>query len=72
MSWAVPSRWGYAASASTVDLGKLVPGTLSPKDSHWRHTPAAWLFDMTMLGVLAVVYAAVVRLRLRLRNLGSR
>ena len=72
MSWAVPSRWGYAASASTVDLGKLVPGTLSPKDSHWRHTPGAWLFDMGMLAVLSVVYAAVVRLRLRLRNLGSR
>ena len=71
MSWAAPSRWGYAASASTVDLWKLVPGTLSPKDSHWRHNPGAWLFDMGMLGALSVVYSAVVRVRLRLRSVSS-
>ncbi|HXA12730.1 MAG TPA: ATP-binding cassette domain-containing protein, partial [Mycobacterium sp.] len=29
LSWAMPSRWGYAASASTVNLRVLVPGTLS-------------------------------------------
>ncbi len=68
MSWAVPSRWGYAASASTVDLWKLVPGTLSPKDSHWKHTPGAWLLDMGMLATLSVVYSVVVRWRLRLRH----
>ncbi len=68
MSWLMPSRWGYAASASTVDLWKLVPGTLSPKDSHWKHTPAAWLLDMGMLGALSLVYSFVVRWRLRLRR----
>ncbi|MEE6178478.1 ATP-binding cassette domain-containing protein [Mycobacterium sp. 050134] len=68
LSWTVPSRWGYAASASTVDLWKLVPGTLSPKDSHWKHTPAAWLLDMGMLGALSVVYAVVVRWRIRLKR----
>ena len=26
MSWLTPARWGFAASASTVDLIKLVPG----------------------------------------------
>jgi hypothetical protein len=66
LSWVVPSRWGYAASASTVDLWKLVPGTLSPKDSHWKHTPGAWLLDMGMLGALSVIYSVVVRWRLRL------
>jgi ABC transport system ATP-binding/permease protein len=68
MSWAMPSRWGYAASASTVDLWKLVPGTLSPKDSHWKHTTGAWLLDMGMLASLSVVYSVIVRWRIRLRR----
>ena len=68
LSWAVPSRWGYAASASTVNLPALVPGSLRPKDSHWSHTPGAWLFDMWMLALLSVIYAAVVRWRIRLKR----
>ncbi|MEY8017898.1 ATP-binding cassette domain-containing protein [Mycobacterium servetii] len=68
VSWAVPARWGYAASASTVNVDALVPGTLVPHDSHWRHTPGAWLFDMAMLGALTVAYAAIVRWRIRLRH----
>jgi len=68
LSWTMPSRWGYAASASTIDLWKLIPGTLSPKDSHWKHMPGAWLFDMGMIGVLSLVYAVVVRWRIRLRR----
>ncbi len=38
MSWAVPSRWGYAAQASTVDLWTIEPGPLALKDSHFKHT----------------------------------
>lgn len=68
VSWAVPSRWGYAASASTVNVDALVPGTLVPHDSHWAHTPGAWRFDMAMLGTLTLVYAAIVRWRIRLRH----
>ncbi|MDT5096381.1 MAG: transport system ATP-binding/permease protein [Mycobacterium sp.] len=34
MSWATPARWGFAASASTVDLTSLVPAQLAPRDSH--------------------------------------
>lgn len=68
VSWAVPSRWGYAASASTVNVDALVPGTLVPHDRHWAHTPGAWLFDMAMLATLTVVYAAIVRWRIRLRH----
>ncbi|MBY0440605.1 MAG: ATP-binding cassette domain-containing protein [Mycobacteriaceae bacterium] len=68
MSWVMPSRWGFAASASTVDLWTLVPGPVSPKDSHWRHTPATWLFDMGMLALLSVSYAGIVRWRIRLKR----
>jgi ABC transport system ATP-binding/permease protein len=68
LSWAVPSRWGYAASAATVNLRALVPGSLTPKDSHWLHAPGVWLFDMEMLAALSVIYAAVVWWRIRLKR----
>ncbi|OJZ70187.1 ABC transporter ATP-binding protein [Mycobacterium paraffinicum] len=68
MSWATPARWGFAASASTADLGKLVPGPLSPKDSHWHHTPGAWWFDVAMLVVISVFYLSFVRWKIRLRG----
>ncbi len=68
MSWATPARWGFAASASTADLTKLVPGPLSPKDSHWRHTPGAWWFDIAMLVVISVFYLSFVRWKIRLRG----
>ncbi len=68
LSWVVPSRWGYAASAATVNLRALVPGSLTPKDSHWLHTPGVWLFDMEMLAALSAIYAAVVWWRIRLKR----
>ena len=68
MSWAIPARWGYAASAATVNLRELVPGSLSPEDSHWTHSRPAWLFDMAMLAVLSVIYSLVVWWRIRLKR----
>jgi hypothetical protein len=67
LSWITPARWGFAASASTVDLIRLVPGPLTPKDSHWEHTSGTWLFDMAMLGVLSVFYVTFVRWKIRLK-----
>jgi len=67
LSWFTPARWGFAASASTADLTKLVPGQVTPKDSHWRHTGGAWTFDVAMLIVICVGYAAFVRWRIRLK-----
>jgi ABC-type multidrug transport system ATPase subunit len=66
MSWVTPARWGFAATASTVDLINLAPRI--PDDSHWKHTPHAWLFDMAMLGVLCLSYGTFVRWRLRLKG----
>ena len=40
LSWITPARWGFAASASTVDLTTLVPGPLTPKDHWWVHRAA--------------------------------
>ena len=64
MAWFVPARWGFAASASTVDLNAVEAGL--PMDRLWRHTPGAWLQDIGMLAGLGVVLAGLVRYRLRL------
>jgi ABC transport system ATP-binding/permease protein len=64
MAWLVPGRWGFAASASTVDLNSVEAGL--PVDRLWRHVPSAWLHDTGMLVALAAVLAALVRFRLRL------
>ena len=64
LAWFVPARWGFAASASTVDLNNVEPGL--PVDRLWRHVPGAWLQDIGMLAVLAAVLAGLVRYRLRL------
>lgn len=68
MSWATPARWGFAASASTADLNQLVPGPVSPKDSHWRHTASAWWLDTGMLVVLCIAYLTFVRWKIRLKG----
>ena len=68
MSWFTPARWGFASSASTVDLIRLVPGPLTPNDSHWQHTSKAWLFNMAMLAAICVGYTAFVRWRIRLKG----
>ena len=64
VSWLTPARWGLAATASTADLTNTV--AVIPKDSHWKHTASAWLFDIAMLGVLATVYTGFVRWKIRL------
>jgi ABC transport system ATP-binding/permease protein len=68
LSWILPARWGYAATAATVDMWTLSPGPISPKDSHWKHEQSAWLLDIAMLFVLCIVYGTFVRWRIRLRS----
>jgi ABC transport system ATP-binding/permease protein len=70
MSWATPARWGFAASASTIDLIKLQPGPQIPKDSHWHHNAATWWFDMGMLFAISAAYLLFVRWKIRLRGGG--
>ncbi|KUI02947.1 ABC transporter ATP-binding protein [Mycolicibacterium acapulense] len=68
MSWFTPARWGFAASASTIDLIRLVPGPLTPNDRHWEHSAGTWLFDMGMLALISIGYTAFVRWRIRLSS----
>ncbi len=63
LSWLVPSRWGFAASASTVDVHAV--NLLASTDDSWKHSASGWLFDMGMLLVFGVVATAWLRWRLR-------
>jgi ABC transport system ATP-binding/permease protein len=63
ISWLVPSRWGFAASASTVDVHAVNP--LAAYDDSWKHSIGRWLVDMAALIGLGVVAAASLRWRLR-------
>nr|WP_081968319.1 FHA domain-containing protein [Mycobacterium kyorinense] len=64
-SWLLPARWGFAASASTVDLRAIEP--LVPADRLWTHSPHYWVLDVGMLALLGIVATLFVRFRLRLR-----
>src|SRR5262249_33410159 len=63
-----PARWGFASSASTVDLIRLIPGPVTPKDRFWGHAPKWWLINMAMLAVISVAYTTFVRWRIRLKG----
>jgi ABC transport system ATP-binding/permease protein len=59
LSWLAPSRWGYAATASTANLNVISPAaslSRSP-DPLWRHAATTWLQDMAGVGVLTLSYA---------------
>ena len=66
LSWLLPARWGFAATASTVDLRTIAP-ILQTNDRLWSHASNWWLLDMTMLAILGLVMAGFVRWRLRLQ-----
>jgi ABC-type multidrug transport system permease subunit len=66
VSWLTPARWGLAAAASTADLTNTV--LVIAKDSHWKHTASAWLFDIVALGVISMFYAGFARWKIRLKG----
>jgi ABC transport system ATP-binding/permease protein len=59
----VPSRWGFAATASTVDVHAVNP--LAEADVSWKHSSGQWLLDMALLIGFGVVATAALRWRLR-------
>jgi ABC-type multidrug transport system ATPase subunit/pSer/pThr/pTyr-binding forkhead associated (FHA) protein len=70
LAYLAPSRWGFGAVASTVNLnviGVRGPGSTDPL---WAQTPANWLRDMGMLVGLGVVFTLVTWLQMR--RLGPR
>jgi hypothetical protein len=58
LAYLAPARWGFAATASTVDLNKISPPGIKT-DSSWAHTPGAWLTAMGMQLLLAAVFVVI-------------
>ncbi|MFP1625481.1 FHA domain-containing protein [Streptomyces sp. 5K101] len=55
LAWLVPGRWGFGATAATVDIARIVP---KPEydDPLFEHAADAWLLGMAVL----VAYCAVL------------
>ncbi|WP_030965818.1 FHA domain-containing protein [Streptomyces sp. NRRL S-378] len=64
LAWLVPSRWALGAMAGTIDLGAIVPGTLTD-DPLFAHAPGVWLLNLGMLVVLSVLFGVLVARLLR-------
>jgi energy-coupling factor transporter ATP-binding protein EcfA2 len=64
-SWLLPARWGFAASASTIDLLTVAP-LVTVDDPLWHHAVKWYSLDMGVLILLGVVCAIIVLRRLRL------
>ena len=54
-----PSRWGYAASAISMDLRDLVPH--GPQDPLWTASVGNWLLAMIVLVIMAAAFGALAR-----------
>lgn len=69
-SWFLPGRWGFAATASVVDLLKIAP-LMSVDDQLWHHELRWWALDIGVLLLLGAVAAFAVYRRLRLPRGGG-
>ena len=59
MTYLSPSRWGYAAGASTADVEGLTPKTPGAlKDTFWKHEAGIWMFDASVLVLMIFVSTA--------------
>jgi ABC transport system ATP-binding/permease protein len=66
LAWLSPSRWGFAAVASTVNLNFIDPtGPGAISDPLWNHSAGLWLREMGIMIGLAVAFSVLAWLRLR-------
>jgi ABC-type multidrug transport system ATPase subunit/pSer/pThr/pTyr-binding forkhead associated (FHA) protein len=73
LSWLSPSRWGFGAAASTVNLNHVTPPPPgNTPDPLWQHSPHIWLLNMAMQLVLAAVLSGLTWWRLRQASPGRR
>ena len=69
MSWATPARWGFAASASTVDLPNLEPRSAQPRRTRTGITrPARGGSTWPCWSSLSIFYLGFVRWKIRLKG----
>lgn len=65
LSWLMPSRWGYAMAASTVELNTIVAHRA---DALWGHSAGQWAWDLLVLIVAGLLSQAVCFAGLALRG----
>lgn len=70
ISWLSPTRWGFAAGASTVDLLSMVRPIFD--DSLWRHTAGAWWRSVLLLALQITLLTGAARLAMRRLEPGRR
>lgn len=63
IAWLVPAQWGFAASASTVDLHRV--DDLAADALTWTHYSGWWVFDMVILLIFGAAWAGFALYRLR-------
>ena len=51
LAWLMPSRWGYAMAAGTINMNEIVTYRT---DDLWKHTAHQWLIDFGCLSALAL------------------
>jgi ABC transport system ATP-binding/permease protein len=60
-----PSRWGFAAEATTVNLNVITPPKQGIVDPLWTQSPGHWLRDMGVMAGLAVIFTLLAWIQLR-------
>jgi len=63
ISWISPTRWGFAAGSSTVDLQAMIP--FLQKDDLWTHSAFAWWRSVLFIVLQIALLTAAARLALR-------
>jgi len=64
LAYLAPARWGFGATASTVDLNALLAGSGKTPDTLWDHRSSAWLLAMGLQVLLVMVFALIAWWRL--------
>jgi ABC transport system ATP-binding/permease protein len=69
----LPDRWGLAAVASSIGTSQRIAAGHGTSDALWTHSTGQWLYDLTALVLLSVLFFAIAawRLRARLRPKGK-
>jgi ABC-type multidrug transport system ATPase subunit len=66
LAWLTPSRWGFAAVASTIDLNHVTPPPPgSTPDPLWSRSVHTWAVSMALQLALAAVFAFLTWVLLR-------
>lgn len=67
-AWFIPSRWGYAAAAATIDVKSYMTSVaLVTKEPLWKHEVSSIALAWGVLAAMAIVLWFLVYRRLRLK-----